>query len=64
MRIDSREFEIAARQPHHQLRYRLYGAEDRVSNAHFDFPTAGNHDWGSWSGQLAAMSGELVSTIR
>jgi len=33
-------------------------------NAHFDFPTAGNHDWGSWSGQLAAMSGELVSTIR
>jgi len=34
------------------------------SNAHFDFPTAGNHDWGSWSGQLAAMSGELVSTIR
>jgi len=34
------------------------------SNAHFDFPIAGNHDWGSWSGQLAAMSGELVSTIR
>lgn len=34
------------------------------SNAHFDFPTSGNHDWGSWSGQLAAMSGELVATIR
>ncbi len=33
------------------------------SNAHFDFPTSGNHDWGSWSGQLAAMSGELVATI-
>ncbi|WP_425294940.1 esterase family protein [Mycolicibacterium vanbaalenii] len=34
------------------------------SNAHFDFPTSGNHDWGSWSGQLAAMSGELVATIK
>ena len=34
------------------------------SNAHFDFPTGGNHDWGSWSSQLAAMSGELVATIR
>lgn len=33
-------------------------------NGHFDFPTSGNHDWGSWSGQLAAMSGELVTTIR
>ncbi|ORB30737.1 esterase family protein [Mycolicibacterium parafortuitum] len=32
-------------------------------NGHFDFPTSGNHDWGSWSGQLAAMSGELVATI-
>ena len=27
-------------------------------------PTAANHDWGSWSGQLAAMSGELVATIK
>jgi S-formylglutathione hydrolase FrmB len=33
-------------------------------NAHFDFPSSGNHDWGSWSGQLAAMTGELVATIR
>jgi S-formylglutathione hydrolase FrmB len=33
-------------------------------NAHFDFPASGNHDWGSWSAQLAAMSGELVATIR
>lgn len=33
-------------------------------NGHFDFPTSGNHDWGSWSGQLAAMTGELVATIR
>ncbi len=40
--------------------YRAIGG----SNAHFDFPTSGNHDWGSWSGQLAAMSGELVATIK
>ncbi|MGE0215698.1 esterase family protein [Mycolicibacterium sp.] len=33
------------------------------SNGHFDFPTSGNHDWGSWSAQLAAMSGELKATL-
>jgi S-formylglutathione hydrolase FrmB len=33
-------------------------------NGHFDFPTSGNHDWGNWSGQLAAMTGELVATIK
>ena len=33
-------------------------------NGHFDLPASGNHDWGSWSGQLAAMSGELVATIK
>jgi len=33
-------------------------------NAHINFPTGGNHDWGSWSGQLAAMSGDLVATIK
>src|SRR3954469_22522578 len=33
-------------------------------NGHFDFPTGGNHDWGSWSGQLGAMSGELGATIK
>ena len=33
-------------------------------NGHFDFPTGGNHDWGNWSGQLAAMTGELVATIK
>ncbi len=32
-------------------------------NAHFGFPNSGNHDWGSWSAQLAAMSGDLVSSI-
>ncbi|MCV7149844.1 alpha/beta hydrolase-fold protein [Mycolicibacterium pyrenivorans] len=40
--------------------YRAVGG----SNGHFDFPTGGNHDWGSWSAQLAAMKGELVTTIR
>jgi S-formylglutathione hydrolase FrmB len=39
--------------------YRAVGGQ----NGHFDFPTSGNHDWGSWSAQLAAMSGELVTTI-
>ena len=33
-------------------------------NGHFDFPDGPQHDWGSWSGQLAAMSGELVATIK
>jgi S-formylglutathione hydrolase FrmB len=34
------------------------------SNAHFDFPPGGNHDWGAWSGQLAAMTGELAAVLR
>jgi S-formylglutathione hydrolase FrmB len=33
-------------------------------NGHFDFPTGGSHDWSSWGPQLAAMSGDLVATIR
>jgi S-formylglutathione hydrolase FrmB len=33
-------------------------------NAHFDFPTTGNHDWSSWGPQLAAMSGDVAATIR
>ena len=33
-------------------------------NAHFDFPPTGQHDWGTWAPQLAAMSGELVATIK
>lgn len=32
-------------------------------NGHFGFPNSGNHDWGTWSGQLAAMSGDLAATI-
>jgi S-formylglutathione hydrolase FrmB len=39
--------------------YRAIGG----GNGHFDIG-AGNHDWGSWSQQLGAMSGELVATIR
>jgi len=33
-------------------------------NGHFDFPNGANHDWSSWGSQLAAMSGDLTSTIR
>jgi len=34
------------------------------TNAHFDFPPGGQHDWSSWGPQLAAMSGDLVTTIK
>src|SRR5689334_5872905 len=33
-------------------------------NGHFDFPAGGDNGWGSWSGQLAAMSGDIVGAIR
>src|SRR5258705_5258226 len=33
-------------------------------NGHFDFPDGPNHDWGTWSGQLGAMSGDLAATIK
>jgi S-formylglutathione hydrolase FrmB len=33
-------------------------------NGHFDFPTSGQHDWGSWGPQLGAMSGDLAAAIR
>jgi S-formylglutathione hydrolase FrmB len=33
-------------------------------NGHFDFPTSGQHDWGSWGPQVAAMSGDLVAAIK
>jgi len=36
----------------------------RGNNAHFDFPTSGQHDWSTWSAQLQAMSGDLVNSIR
>ncbi|BBX41145.1 esterase family protein [Mycobacterium simiae] len=33
-------------------------------NGHFDFPAGGDNSWGSWSGQLGAMSGDIVGAIR
>lgn len=33
-------------------------------NGHFDFPTGGDHGWGTWGPQLGAMSGDIVSAIR
>src|ERR1700729_1101445 len=33
-------------------------------NGHFDFPSGGSNDWGAWSGQLGAMSGDIVGAIR
>ncbi len=38
-------------------------ARSAASNGHFDFPTGGQHDWGSWSAQLAALRGDLVAAI-
>ena len=40
--------------------YRAVGGHNR----HFDIPAGGNHDWSSWGPQLAAMSGDLVATIK
>ena len=34
------------------------------SNAHIDFPTSGEHGWGSWASQLVAMSGDIAATIK
>jgi S-formylglutathione hydrolase FrmB len=33
-------------------------------NGHFDFPGGGSNDWGTWSAQLGAMSGDIVGAIR
>ncbi|MDT5348564.1 MAG: hypothetical protein QOH91_1851 [Mycobacterium sp.] len=33
-------------------------------NGHFDFPTGGDHSWGSWSAELGAMSGDIAGAIR
>ncbi len=33
-------------------------------NGHFDLPGGGDNGWGSWSGQLGAMSGDIVGAIR
>jgi len=39
--------------------YRALGG----GNAHIDFPATGQHDWGSWGPQLAAMSTDLAATL-
>ncbi|MCV7177838.1 esterase family protein [Mycolicibacterium sphagni] len=33
-------------------------------NGHFDFPVSGQHDWSTWSRELAAMSGDLTASIK
>jgi S-formylglutathione hydrolase FrmB len=33
-------------------------------NGHFDLGAGGGNDWGTWSQQLGALSGDLVSNIR
>jgi S-formylglutathione hydrolase FrmB len=40
--------------------YRAVGGH----NGHFDFPTGGEHGWGTWAPQLGAMSGDLVTAIK
>lgn len=40
--------------------YRAVGG----SNGHFDFPVSGDHSWSTWGPQLAAMSSDLVATIK
>ena len=39
--------------------YRAVGGR----NGRFDFPTSGQHDWGTWGPQLGAMSSDLVAAI-
>jgi S-formylglutathione hydrolase FrmB len=43
--------------------YHRYREEDG-GNGHFDIPVGGEHDWGSWSAQLAAMAADLTASIR
>ncbi|MCI4674249.1 alpha/beta hydrolase-fold protein [Candidatus Mycolicibacterium alkanivorans] len=33
-------------------------------NAHFAFPTGGEHDWGNWSAQLGAMANDIAAAIK
>jgi S-formylglutathione hydrolase FrmB len=40
--------------------YRAVGGH----NGHFDLGAGGGNDWGTWSQQLGAMSGDLASNIR
>ena len=34
------------------------------NNGHFDFPASADHGWSSWSAQLAAMSSDVVASIK
>ena len=43
--------------------YTQYRSDGGV-NGHFDFPTGGQHDWGSWAAQLGAMSGDVAAAIK
>ena len=40
--------------------YRTVGGH----NGHFDIAVGGDNGWGSWSGQLGAMSGDIAAAIR
>jgi S-formylglutathione hydrolase FrmB len=40
--------------------YRAVGG----NNGHFDIPAGGQHDWPTWAAQLAAMSNDLIATIK
>ena len=40
--------------------YRFVGGH----NGHFDLPGGGDNGWGSWSGQLGAMAGDIAAAIR
>ena len=39
--------------------YRALGGR----NGHFDLGAGGNHDWGTWAGQLGAMAGDIAAVI-
>ena len=39
--------------------YRALGGR----NGHFDFGGGGNHDWGTWAGQLGAMAGDIKAIL-
>lgn len=40
--------------------YRSLGGK----NGYFDFPAAGNHDWGSWSAALGALANDVAAAIQ
>jgi S-formylglutathione hydrolase FrmB len=40
--------------------YRTVGGH----NGHFDIAVDGDNGWGSWSGQLGGMSGDIAAAIR